>query len=30
VVLVEGEQRDWRLAGAWVWPKERRVRLTPE
>ncbi|MET0323410.1 MAG: FixH family protein [Duganella sp.] len=30
VVLVEGERRDWRLAGAWTWPKQRSVRLTPE
>lgn len=27
VVLVEGEKRDWRLAGAWVWPKERSVQV---
>ncbi|MYM41454.1 FixH family protein [Duganella qianjiadongensis] len=27
VVLVEGEQRDWRLAGSWSWPKQRAVSL---
>ncbi|MET0266880.1 MAG: FixH family protein [Duganella sp.] len=27
VVLVEGEQRNWRLAGAWTWPRERSVTL---
>lgn len=27
VVLVEGEQRDWRLAGAWSWPAQRSVTL---
>ncbi len=30
VVLVEGEKRDWRLAGAWVWPKERGVALVAD
>ena len=30
VVLVEGEKRDWRLAGAWVWPKERSVMLVAD
>ena len=28
VVLVEGEQRDWRLAGAWSWPVQRSVEFT--
>jgi hypothetical protein len=27
VVLVEGDQRDWRLAGAWSWPAQRGVTL---
>lgn len=27
VVLVEGEQRDWRLAGAWSWPSQRSITL---
>ncbi|ELX11626.1 putative FixH family protein [Janthinobacterium sp. HH01] len=27
VVLVEGEKRDWRLAGAWTWPAQRQVTL---
>jgi hypothetical protein len=27
VVLAEGEQRDWRLAGAWQWPAQRSVTL---
>jgi len=30
VVLVEGEKRDWRLAGAWTWPKERGVTLVAD
>jgi hypothetical protein len=30
VVLVEGQKRDWRLAGAWVWPKQREVALLPD
>lgn len=30
VVLVEGQKRDWRLAGAWVWPAQRTVALQPE
>ena len=30
VVLVEGEKRDWRLAGAWSWPAERSVTLRAE
>jgi len=30
VVLVEGEKRDWRLAGAWTWPKERGVKLVAD
>ena len=27
VVLVEGEKRDWRLAGTWSWPAQRQVTL---
>lgn len=27
VVLVEGDKRDWRLAGAWSWPAQRSVTL---
>ncbi|WP_175000953.1 FixH family protein [Duganella vulcania] len=27
VVLVEGERRDWRLAGTWSWPAQRAVTL---
>jgi len=27
VVLIEGEQRDWRLAGTWIWPAQRQVTL---
>lgn len=27
VVLVEGEKRDWRLAGAWSWPSQRSITL---
>ena len=27
VVLVEGDKRDWRLAGAWSWPAERSITL---
>lgn len=27
VVLVEGDQRDWRLAGAWSWPAQRTITL---
>ncbi|MEO5934409.1 MAG: FixH family protein [Duganella sp.] len=27
VVVVEGEKRDWRLAGAWSWPSQRSVTL---
>jgi hypothetical protein len=27
VVLVEGEKRDWRLAGAWSWPAQRSITL---
>lgn len=30
VVLVEGQQRNWRLAGAWIWPKERSVTLVAD
>lgn len=30
VVLVEGEQRDWRLAGSWAWPKQREVALNAD
>lgn len=26
-VLVENEQRDWRLHGTWSWPQERRIAL---
>lgn len=27
VVLVEGDKRDWRLAGAWSWPAQRSITL---
>ncbi len=27
VVLIEGEKRDWRLAGTWTWPAQRQVTL---
>jgi hypothetical protein len=30
IVLVEGEKRDWRLAGAWVWPANRGITLLPD
>lgn len=30
VVLVEGEKREWRLAGAWIWPKQRDITLLPD
>jgi hypothetical protein len=30
VVLVEGEQRDWRLAGTWSWPAQREVTLSAD
>jgi hypothetical protein len=30
VVLVEGEKREWRLAGAWIWPKQREISLLPD
>lgn len=30
VVLVEGEKREWRLAGAWVFPANRQVTLLPD
>jgi hypothetical protein len=26
-VVVEGERRDWRLEGEWLWPAEREVRV---
>ncbi|MDQ9170511.1 FixH family protein [Oxalobacteraceae bacterium R-40] len=26
-VLVENEQRDWRLLGSWNWPQERRIAI---
>lgn len=26
-VLIEGEQRDWRLNGAWAWPQQHQVEL---
>lgn len=26
-VLVENEQRDWRLQGTWSWPQERRIAI---
>ncbi|WP_292933526.1 FixH family protein [Noviherbaspirillum sp.] len=29
-VLVEGEQRDWRLNGVWSWPHEREVEIRAE
>ncbi|MFS2136700.1 FixH family protein [Duganella sp. Dugasp56] len=30
VVLVEGEKRDWRLAGTWSWPGQREVTLSAD
>jgi hypothetical protein len=30
VVLVEGQKREWRLAGAWIWPKQRGIALLPD
>jgi hypothetical protein len=30
VVLVEGGKREWRLAGAWVWPANRGITLLPD
>jgi hypothetical protein len=30
VVLVEGEKRDWRLAGTWSWPAQRGVTLSAD
>lgn len=30
MVLVEGEKRDWRLAGAWSWPAQRSITLRAE
>ena len=30
VVLVEGEKREWRLAGAWVWPANHGITLLPD
>jgi hypothetical protein len=30
VVLVEGQKREWRLAGAWVWPANRGITLLPD
>jgi hypothetical protein len=30
VVLVEGEKRDWRLAGTWSWPARREVTLSAD
>jgi hypothetical protein len=26
-VLVEGQKRDWRLEGSWLWPAERQVAI---
>ena len=26
-VLVENQQRDWRLAGTWIWPAQRAIEL---
>lgn len=28
-VLVEGEQREWRLNGVWAWPEEQRMEIRP-
>lgn len=30
IVLVEGQKRDWRLAGPWIWPAQHGVTLLPE
>jgi hypothetical protein len=27
IVLVEGDKRDWRLAGIWTWPLQRSIAL---
>lgn len=29
-VLIESEQRDWRLTGTWTWPNQKQVELKPE
>jgi len=28
-VVIEGEQRDWRLGGEWMWPQQQQVVLQP-
>lgn len=28
-VVIEGEKRDWRLAGDWIWPQNRQITLVP-
>ncbi|WP_343730898.1 FixH family protein [Duganella sp.] len=30
IVLVEGQKREWRLAGAWSWPAQRGIALLPD
>jgi hypothetical protein len=29
-VVIEGERRDWRLEGEWLWPTEREVRVNSQ
>ena len=29
-VVVEGEQRDWRLAGEWMWPQQQQVEMAAD
>ncbi|MYM22868.1 cytochrome oxidase assembly protein [Duganella sp. FT135W] len=30
IVLVEGQKREWRLAGSWIYPAQRGVALLPD
>ena len=30
IVLVEGQKREWRLAGTWSWPAQRGIALLPD
>lgn len=29
-VVIEGEQRDWRLSAVWLWPQQKTVEFMPE
>jgi hypothetical protein len=29
-VVVEGNQRDWRLAGRWIWPRQQELALVAD